>query len=644
MNAIPELVNKFYGNDPIAGEDACQELLTNFQTDAIAALIPLDSGEYSETHQVELRLKYVTSVLGNNVLPHLAQAISAGPWRSKVKATICFSGLKDSEETEAPLIRILEASRNIDAERNAIDALGRLGAYRWARELDQYAKYGVWGSTVDDVVRGISDYEFEKLSSYVLDAFTRFAALAVDPEHAHTTFRQLTDLIDLRETRLRNRTPDSYQLILRLSDEFAEWSVDALIEHWGKSGNDDLQRLCVDVFRDIAPLQAADFLLQTAISPAKSDSVRRGASIALGEIRLPQVAQQLAETLKNPSVDRKHLGWAFSTLYALPVDWSGLSWYVDEVLSGRADYACQLRYSLALKGDDRCRSDLIDRLDYSSPFDRWTSALALARLLGAEARPYLEDRADVAEVPFESAAMYAAMIRAGDHDKAEDLHYALQEVTDLVQVLPFWKLEVLDAFRSVQTFDHRAFSLWRQAARVGSRQFQYFEALAPIPPTNVRSSFAAVSSKPIRTKIFISYSHKDAKWLNRLQIHLKPLQRSDKITLWDDTLIKPGEQWREMIKRALEETKVAILLISADFLASDFINSDELPALLNAAEDEGVVILPVVISPSRFERMERLSQYQSVNPPSQPLDGMNKSKREALLVKVSDRVEEAFRA
>jgi hypothetical protein len=205
MNAIPELVKKFYGNDPIAGEDACQELLTNFQTDAIAALIPLDSGAYSETHQVELRLKYVTSILGNNVLPHLVRAISAGPWRSKVKATICFSGLKDSEETEAPLIRILEASRNIDAERNAIDALGRLGAYRWARELDQYAKYGVWGSTVDDIVRGISDYEFEKLSSYVLDAFTRFAALAVDPEHAHRMFRQLTDLIDLRETRVRNR-------------------------------------------------------------------------------------------------------------------------------------------------------------------------------------------------------------------------------------------------------------------------------------------------------------------------------------------------------------------------------------------------------------------------------------------------------
>jgi len=125
---------------------------------------------------------------------------------------------------------------------------------------------------------------------------------------------------------------------------------------------------------------------------------------------------------------------------------------------------------------------------------------------------------------------------------------------------------------------------------------------------------------------------------------LKPLQRSDKITLWDDTLIKPGDNWREVIRRALEETKVAILLISADFLASDFINSEELPALLAAAAMDGVVILPVVISASRFEKIESLSRYQAVNPTSQPLDGMKKSKREEVLVRVSDTVEEAFRA
>lgn len=644
MSAISDLVEKFYGNDPIAGEDACLELLKNWRDDSIDALIPLDSGGYSESYQVELRLKYVTSILGNSILPHLVRVISSGPWRSKVKAAICFSGLKDSDETEAPLIKILEAARNFDAERNAIDALGRLGAYRWAPALDRYAKLGAWRTNFDDDDDDtlISDHAFHKLSSYVLEAFTRFTALSVDPAHAHRMFRELTDLIELRETRLRNRTPNSYDLVIRLSHEFAEWSVDALIEHWGGSENEHLQRLCMDVFRDIAPLQAANFLLQTAISPAKSDSVRRGASLALGEIRLPQVAQRLAEALKSPDVDRKHLGWAFSTLYAVPADWSGLSSYVDEVLTGDVSQACQLRYSLALKGDHRCRNDLINGLDDSSPFVRWASALALARLLGPKARTDVEQRAEAAELPFERAAMYAAMVRAGDHEKAEDLHDALQEATDAVQVLSVWKLEVVDAFRNVETFDHRAFSLWRQATRVGARQFQYFEALAPVPPTSVSRTVEA-SATPIRTKIFISYSHADDKWLNRLQIHLKPLQRSDKISLWSDKLIKSGDNWREVIQRALEETKVAILLISADFMASDFINTVELPALLAAAQTDGVVILPIVISPSRFDETESLSRYQSVNLSSRPILEMSKANRERVFVEVSKRVDEVFR-
>jgi hypothetical protein len=119
-------------------------------------------------------------------------------------------------------------------------------------------------------------------------------------------------------------------------------------------------------------------------------------------------------------------------------------------------------------------------------------------------------------------------------------------------------------------------------------------------------------------RVFISYSHADRRWLERLQVHLRPLTRDSIADIWDDTRIKAGDTWRIEIRKALEAASVAVLLISADFLASDFVQSEELPALLKAAEERGLLILQVIVSPSRFERT-KLGQLQSVNPPTEPL-------------------------
>ena len=143
-----------------------------------------------------------------------------------------------------------------------------------------------------------------------------------------------------------------------------------------------------------------------------------------------------------------------------------------------------------------------------------------------------------------------------------------------------------------------------------------------------------------RSQVFISYSHTDLEWLKRLRIHLKPLVRDSTIEVWDDEQIQPGADWQDKIQTALLKTKVAILLISADFLASDFIAENELPPLLNAAEKEGAIIIPVYVSPvANSPHLKKLAKFQAVNDPAKPLVNLTRGEQEAVFVKVSEHVQ-----
>lgn len=137
------------------------------------------------------------------------------------------------------------------------------------------------------------------------------------------------------------------------------------------------------------------------------------------------------------------------------------------------------------------------------------------------------------------------------------------------------------------------------------------------------------TSKPPRSKAFIAYSHKDKRFLDELHTYLTPYERTGLVDFWDDTRIAAGAKWHDEIRKALQSAKVAILLVSADFLASDFIASNELPYLLDAADHEGITILSVNLRPSAFKDTE-LAHFQAVNVPSNPLSGMSRSKREEI--------------
>jgi hypothetical protein len=180
-------------------------------------------------------------------------------------------------------------------------------------------------------------------------------------------------------------------------------------------------------------------------------------------------------------------------------------------------------------------------------------------------------------------------------------------------------------------------------ASAGTDMLEKLEALANDVRLDAASNKRTVHRNPVeRNQVFISYTHVDAKWLKQLQLHLKPLIRADKIKVWDDTMIAPGSNWRDEIEKAIKSAKVAILLITANYLASDFVVNEELPPLLAAAEQEGAVILPVIIGHCRFAQTKSISRFQAINDPSQPLDGLSGSKRGAVFVKLTDVVESSL--
>jgi hypothetical protein len=144
-------------------------------------------------------------------------------------------------------------------------------------------------------------------------------------------------------------------------------------------------------------------------------------------------------------------------------------------------------------------------------------------------------------------------------------------------------------------------------------------------------------------RVFVSYSHRDAEWLGRLQVHLKPLVREGIIDPWSDRRIAGGARWKEEVEAALDSAAAAILLLSADYIASDFIANNELPSLLRRAREEGTLVLPVVLNPCRLHT-SGLSDFQCVNNPEQPVGSLAFHEQELVWRKVADELERAFSA
>ena len=113
--------------------------------------------------------------------------------------------------------------------------------------------------------------------------------------------------------------------------------------------------------------------------------------------------------------------------------------------------------------------------------------------------------------------------------------------------------------------------------------------------------------------MFISYSHKNTKQKEQLVKHLGVLEKDGLLELWDDQKNAPGDNWRAELNEVLNNTHAAIMLISADFLTSDFIMNEEVPVLLERRRKKDLRIIPLIVEPCAWKRIQWLQEIQAVD-------------------------------
>lgn len=111
--------------------------------------------------------------------------------------------------------------------------------------------------------------------------------------------------------------------------------------------------------------------------------------------------------------------------------------------------------------------------------------------------------------------------------------------------------------------------------------------------------------------IFISYSLADKKYRDELVKHLEKTGITAQFNIWSDKDILPGENWENEIQRALEKAEIILLLVSPDFMASEYIRRKELPQSLQRNRWGQAIIIPIILRPVVWQDL-KVGQYAAL--------------------------------
>lgn len=119
--------------------------------------------------------------------------------------------------------------------------------------------------------------------------------------------------------------------------------------------------------------------------------------------------------------------------------------------------------------------------------------------------------------------------------------------------------------------------------------------------------------------IFFSYAHEDEEFLNKIKTHLIPLYREGLIDLlWHDRNISAGTEWERQIDTYLNKAQIILLLISPDFMASDYCISKEMKRALERHEQGNARVIPVILRHSQWKRSP-IGKLQAIPTDGKPI-------------------------
>ncbi len=146
-----------------------------------------------------------------------------------------------------------------------------------------------------------------------------------------------------------------------------------------------------------------------------------------------------------------------------------------------------------------------------------------------------------------------------------------------------------------------------------------------------------------RKKIFVSYSRDDEKWRKRLVDQLSVIEQAGHIDIWCDRKLTPGEDWVRRLDEEMSTARVAVLLVSASFLTSQFILKHEVPQLFKRHEHDGMIVYPLLVRACPWKDVPWVARMQLRPADGKAISALRGARVDQILAEAASEIAELTR-